>query len=339
MKDEDDFLDGDDEDSYQVGRSAARKSPTRPVAPDARPNARVSRVARTQVHVLMDDPGVQEERVVRVTPRVIALGGLVVGDEVEVDAHDRVVARGDRRTVLQRRAPGQRKLLKVLAANVDVGLVVLAPRSQGLSLGFIDRALTALTSGHIEPVIVVTKMDLVEAEVRAELVRQLQPWRGTGVGTGVETHFVSSPSGEGIEALKRALEGKVAVVLGHSGVGKSTLINALDPEALQLAGAIREEDGRGRHTTTSSRLIPWAGGALVDTPGVRQLAPDVQETEQLAQSIPELTPWLGRCRFADCAHVGEPGCAVEEAAMASDEVRAGLERLRRLVDSQQDEGH
>ncbi len=340
MKDEDDFEDGDYdyEQSYSTGRSSGSHLDSGSArALDATPNARVSAVARTQVHVLMDASAGQdggEERVVRLTPRILAVGGLVVGDEVEVVSADRVVARGERRTVLQRRAPGQSKQHKVLAANVDIGLVVLAPRADGLSLGFVDRAIVALRSGDIEPVIVVTKMDLVGDEERARLIHQLSPWMDAGIGQ----HFISSPTGEGIPGLRAALEGRVAVVLGHSGVGKSTLVNALDPEATQLTGATREEDARGRHTTTSSRLIPWAGGALVDTPGIRQLAPDVEDIEPLARSIPELAPWLGRCRFTDCAHVGEPGCALEEAAEASEEVRQGLDRLRRLVESQQDDG-
>jgi ribosome biogenesis GTPase len=154
---------------------------------------------------------------------------------------------------------------------------------------------------------------------------------------GIDVHWISSPTGEGIAALRGRLEGKVSVMLGQSGVGKSTLVNALDPTALQLTGATREVDSRGRHTTTSSRLIPMTGGgALVDTPGIRELAPDVTDLHAAAKAYPELQPYLGRCRFQDCAHLGESGCALEEAAIELPEVRRGLDRLRRLIESQQD---
>lgn len=132
--------------------------------------------------------------------------------------------------------------------------------------------------------------------------------------------------------------GRVAVALGHSGVGKSTLVNALDPDAEQATGAVREQDGRGRHTTTSSRLLPFAGGALVDTPGLRELAPFVEDVDSLMATIPELAPLTGQCRYADCAHAGEPGCAVEAAAAADPSVARALARFRRLVASLSPEG-
>jgi ribosome biogenesis GTPase len=301
--------------------------------------ARVVEVARTEVRVMLPDG---RERAARVVPRVLADGGLVVGDEVLLDgpgggvAEDaRVVERRARRTLLARRDPSHGRSTKLLAANVDVGVVVLAPRADGLSLGFLERALAAFEAGGLAPLVVVTKVDLLHAAALRELEASLEPW----VQAGISVHFVGAPTGVGLARLREALAGRVAVLLGHSGVGKSTLVNALDPTAAQPVGDVRQHDGRGRHTTTTSRLIqlrPLADGpigALVDTPGVRQLVPDGAEVARLAEGLPELAPHLGRCRFRDCAHSGEPGCVVAEAAADDPRVRAALARLERLVGS------
>jgi len=313
-----------DEVPARHGRSSTRA--TRPDARhvDAAP-ARVASVARTEVLLLDDDGALCRGRA---SPAVRAQGGLVVGDDVLVDGDGRVLERLERKTLLRRRAPGGRGE-KLIAANVDVGLVVVAPREDGVSLGFVDRSIAALSDGGIEPAIVVTKADLLGPGARAAIEESLEPWSVAGV----PVHVVSSVTGEGVDAVRQLLVGRVAVVLGHSGVGKSTLVNALDPDADQPTGAVREKDGRGRHTTTSSRLLPFAGGALVDTPGLRELAPVVDDVDGLMATIPELAPMAGQCRYADCAHTGEPGCAVEAAAAADATVERALARFRRLVAS------
>ncbi len=189
----------------------------------------------------------------------------------------------------------------------------------------------ALRSGGIEPWIVVTKLDTLANDKAAGTLRaELEPWEKAGLAV----HWTAAPLGTGIDVLRATLAGKVAVVLGHSGVGKSTLVNALDPAAQQRTGAVRAGDDKGRHTTTASRLIPFvAGGALVDTPGIRQLAPDTRDVVALARSIPELAPYLDGCRYVDCSHAGEPGCRVQAAAASHPRVAGALKRLQRLVDS------
>ena len=336
--------DDEDDDSGEVvrGREVHARS-TAVTPPSSTPSpaviARVVEVARTEVRVMLPDG---RERAARVAPRVLAAGGLVVGDEVRLDgpkggaADDaRVMERLARRTLLARRDPGNNRSSKVLAANVDVGVVVLAPRADGLSLGFLERALAAFEAGGLSPLIVVTKVDLLDAATQRELESSLEPW----VQAGVPVHLVGAPTGVGLAPLREALAGRVTVLLGHSGVGKSTLVNALDPAAARPVGDVREQDGRGRHTTTASRLVPFRPipdgplGALVDTPGVRQLVPDGADVARLAEGLPELAPHLGRCRFRDCAHAGEPGCAVALAAADDPRVRGALARLVRLVSS------
>lgn len=315
------------DDGWQPQRAQKRVPGARPPRTiDGTDRARVASVARTHVEVLAED-GVL--RRAQVAPRVFAGGGLVVGDEVALDGSGRVVARDDRRTLLERRAPGSGRGTKLIAANVDVGLVVIAPRDDGPSLGFIDRSVVALAAGGIEAAIVCTKADLLE-DGSDEVRRALAPWEEAGHAV----HLVSSVTGTGIEALREELDGRVAVLFGHSGVGKSTLINALDPSAGQLTGAVRASDGRGRHTTTSSRLLPMAGGgALVDTPGVRELVPLPEDLDGIVEAIPELRPLVGRCRYRDCAHGAEPGCALREAGEEDEAVRRALGRLERLLSS------
>jgi ribosome biogenesis GTPase len=183
--------------------------------------------------------------------------------------------------------------------------------------------------------VVVTKCDLLDEAGRRSIEDSLVPWRDQGV----PVHCVAAYAGEGLEALRAALSGRVAVVIGHSGVGKSTLLNALDPAAARVVGAVRSADGRGRHTTTASRLVPFRAqpegpwGALVDTPGLRQLVPTGVDSAHIAAELPELAPYLGRCRFRDCAHDAEPGCALTEAAELDPRLRRALSRLRRLGES------
>lgn len=289
---------------------------------------RIAEVARTEVKVLHPDGTLESAQLAR---RLIDSGGVVVGDEVWFDKRGLVAGRAERRTLLQRRSPGQRHKTKILAANVDLGLVVLSPRSKGLALGFLDRAAAAFRDGGIEPIAVVTKLDLVESpSARQTLLADLDPW----TRAGHRAFAVGSLTGEGVPELKQALRSSVSVFFGLSGVGKSTLVNALDPDAGQSTGEVREEDGRGRHTTTSSRLIPFMdGGALVDTPGIRVLVPDVHDLASQIETIPELQPLVGACRYNDCAHAGEVGCAITAAAETNPEVAAGLVRWRRLLES------
>lgn len=318
------------EDEY--ARPPHRRS-SKPSLPPSSPRAvatvRVANVSRTEIAVLTD---AGERHRAILTPRVLALGGVVVGDLVGLDAEGRVVSRGERDSLLSRKSPGSHHVSRPMAANVDIGLVLIPSKPcGGLSLGFLDRAALAFESGGIEAIAVLTKVDLLPSDAaRDEAWAYLQAW----LNAGRQAFAVSSVTGDGVDDLFDAIRGQVTVLIGHSGAGKSTLVNALDPDASQLTGHVRDSDGKGRHTTTASELIPFAeGGALVDTPGIRGLVPDFAGVDDAARSIPELLPWLGECHFSDCAHVGEPGCAVAEAAADDPSVMNALSRLHRLIDS------
>jgi ribosome biogenesis GTPase len=233
-----------------------------------------------------------------------------VGDEVLLD--DSGLARVlPRRSTLVRDSAGRSSLTQVLAANVDVVLVVehLDPEPD---LGRVERMLTLAWRSGAKPVVVLTKADLVaEAGLLAAEV--------AGVAIGVDVHTVSVPAHLGLEPLRELLApGVTFVLVGPSGAGKSTLVNALAGREVAATGE-RRADGRGRHTTTHRELVRLDGGALlIDTPGIRSVGL-VADAEALERTFADVAELAGRCRFADCSHTSEPGCAVQ-AALASGEL-------------------
>nr|WP_225224398.1 ribosome small subunit-dependent GTPase A [Cellulomonas sp. JH27-2] len=228
-----------------------------------------------------------------------------VGDWVEVD-DGQVRAIRPRTSALVRDSAGETSREQVLAANVDVVLVVehLDPDPD---LGRVERMLTLAWRSGARPVVVLTKADLVpDPEGTARDVAQ--------AAIAVDVHAVSATTGGGLEPLRALLTpGTTLVVVGPSGAGKSTLVNALAGAEVMSTGERREVDGRGRHTTTHRELVAMPGGAvLIDTPGIRGVGV-VADEEALDATFADVAELVGRCRFADCHHTGEPGCAVADA--------------------------
>ena len=213
-----------------------------------------------------------------------------------------------RRSMFTRRAvsdPG----MQVVAANVDVAFLVAALNGD-LNIRRLERYLVATRDSGASPAIVLTKADL--SDDRAGALAEVE-----AVAGGAPIIVVSAKRGEGLEAFDRWLKpGVTAALLGSSGAGKSTLLNALAGRTLMDTGAIREGDDRGRHTTTHRELFRLPGGALlIDTPGMRELGLlDVEEA--LDVSFEDVTSLFSECRFNDCSHGGEPGCAVAAALAA-----------------------
>lgn len=230
-----------------------------------------------------------------------------------------------RRTRIARKVPGALTSEQVVAANVDVVLVV-AGLDGDYNPRRLERALVLVGDGGGRPVIVLNKADLLSPEEVAARLRAT-----AGVAPGVAVVALSAATGEGLGGLEPSLRpGLTAALIGSSGVGKSTLVNRLLGEDRQRTREVRADDDRGRHTTTHRELLRLPGGALlVDTPGLRELqlwaAPDALEgtfadVEALARS----------CRFSDCRHAGEPGCAVAAAAAQGTLGPARLESYRKL---------
>lgn len=247
----------------------------------------------------------------------------VTGDWVLVSGEDPmdcwVEAVLPRRSELARAEAGGRSAAQVLAANVD--LVAICAAVDGVNPRRVERELTAVWSSGATPVVVLTKSDLGEDGPAPEL---------DAVCVGVEVVRVSSVTGEGLDRLRAVLgDGVTLALIGPSGVGKSTLVNALAGREVLATQRVRS-DGKGRHTTTSRHLVPVPGiGVLLDTPGMREFAPWADE-DALAETFADIDELARDCRFSDCSHEHEPGCAVLAAADADEQIAARLASWRAL---------
>jgi ribosome biogenesis GTPase / thiamine phosphate phosphatase len=211
-----------------------------------------------------------------------------------------------RRTSFSRKTAWQATEEQVLAANVDTVFLVMS-LNEDFNLRRLERYLTTAWESGAQPVVLLTKIDLCpEWELRALEVE--------AIALGVPVHAVSALTGDGIEAVRSYLSpGHTVALLGSSGVGKSTLVNTLAGEELLATAPVREDDGEGRHTTRHRQLVPLPDGGLVlDTPGLRELQL-WEASGGLSESFADVEELAARCRFSDCAHGTEPGCAVQAA--------------------------
>jgi ribosome biogenesis GTPase len=258
-------------------------------------------------------------------------GQVVVGDRVEVAERSgslHAVRVLPRRTVLRRR---EREGERLLAANVDRLVIVTAVGPQ-FRAGLVDRMLVAAEVDEITPLIVVNKIDLPDAEsTLADAARY--------TGLGYEVLPMSVVSGAGLEALGDALGGRVSVLAGHSGVGKSSLLNRLAPDAGRAIAEVNPITGKGRHTTSVAEGYPFRGGVLIDLPGVREFGLAGVTPRRLADAMPDLREAAAGCRFADCSHDVEPGCAVRGAVDAGRIARARYESYLRILESLRNPEH
>lgn len=239
---------------------------------------------------------------------------VVAGDRVQLatrDGHTYVHSVRSRRSVIARPDPHERGRELVLAANIDLALIVVSVRAPPLHPRLIDRFMVVIQRGGAEAVLCVNKWDLLDSdEARDEALAALAPYADAGLAR----FTLSTRTGDGIDALRAYIHGRTTALVGHSGVGKSSLLNALDPRADAAIGAVSAAVGRGKHTTSSASMREVDGGTwLIDTPGVRALGLDLDKTS-LATYFPEFDAHAVGCRFRDCAHMNEPRCAVRDAA-------------------------
>lgn len=252
-------------------------------------------------------------------PKALALRQqteIAVGDRVLVERRPSgalAVARLlPRATRLSRPDPYYAQRERVLAANLDLALVVASLRRPALSPGLIDRFLVALAHGGVPAAIAVNKADLLAGPRDGDPeLGLLDPYRALGL----PVILCSARTGEGMAELAALLAGRLVAFVGHSGVGKSSLLNALAPEAAAAVGEISEGVRRGRHTTARARVYRLSGGArVVDTPGIREFGLWKLTPAELARYFDEFESHSGGCHFANCSHTHEPRCAVREAA-------------------------
>jgi ribosome biogenesis GTPase / thiamine phosphate phosphatase len=255
---------------------------------------------------------------------------VAVGDRVFVrdvgEGEGRIESVEPRTRTLSRLARHTNDVEQIILANPDQALFLFAARNPEPHLRLLDRFLVMAESRSLPAIIGVNKMDLdvSGADDEPSLARSLFD----GYRDIYPVYYLSAKTGQGIAELRQALNGKITAVAGPSGVGKSSLLNVLDPTRDRAVGAISAATGKGRHTTTATvlhRIPDEAQTFVADTPGIRALSLQGVASDELDQFFPEMRPYFGQCRYADCSHVSEPGCAVQAAVDAGKVQRARYE--------------
>ncbi len=274
---------------------------------------RLGRVLRVQglLSIVRDERGAIFECAIRRVLKTLATDQrhvVAAGDIVwfrPEGASEGIIERVEpRRGLVSRTSRGRQH---VLVANVDQLVIVMSAAEPRLKPNLIDRFLVTAEKGGIRPLICINKIDLVEPA-------DFMPLVGVYAQLGYETLLVSAVTGTGVDRLRECLAGEESVVTGQSGVGKSSLLNAVEPGLQLRVQTVSEETQKGRHTTTTAELIPLSfGGYVVDTPGIRQFQLWDVIPEEVAGFFRDLRPYVSRCRFPDCTHTHEDDCAVKDA--------------------------
>lgn len=239
---------------------------------------------------------------------------VAVGDRVTVQEEPDQPGKGvithiaQRTNYIVRRSVNLSKEAHVIAANIDLMIILATVHMPRTSFGFIDRLLATAEAYGIAAMVVLNKSDLCDTE---ELQEQLFEYVDIYESIGYPVAIISAEQHLGVDELLDTLHGKVSLVTGHSGVGKSTLINTLCPELDLRVGDISEVHSKGTHTTTFAEMFPLQGGGfIIDTPGIKEFGLVDMKEDHLGHYFPEMFRLMTECRFANCHHVNEPGCAV-----------------------------
>ena len=245
---------------------------------------------------------------------------IAVGDHVRYlpdsgQGYGTITEIAPRKNYISRKSVNLSKVTHLLAANIDSLFLMVTPCKPRTPLGFIDRFLTAAESFRIESTLVFNKTDLYSRDDWEQTGQLQEVYRRIGY----RCLSVSALTGEGLEELKDCMRGKVSLVGGQSGVGKSTLINAISPGLNLKTSPISDSYEKGKHTTTFAEMFPLAfGGDIIDTPGIKEFGLIQYEKEEVGHYFPEMLSLLEQCRFSNCTHTHEPGCAVKAAVEAGE---------------------
>jgi ribosome biogenesis GTPase len=220
----------------------------------------------------------------------------------------------ERRNYINRQSPHRRHQHHIIASNLDQSILFATIKSPRTSQGFIDRFLITSEAFHIPAIIIFNKADLYAAKE----MKQYQEWSDMYTKAGYTVYLISMETGEGVQEVKAALKNKTTLISGHSGVGKSSFINAIFPELDLRTEEVSDWSGKGMHTTTFAEMfdLPF-GGSIIDTPGVKEFGLVDISRQELSHYFPEMRALIQECQFNNCLHINEPGCAIKKAVKES----------------------
>jgi ribosome biogenesis GTPase len=251
---------------------------------------------------------------------------LAVGDNVEFESENEneqtaiISAINDRKNYINRQSPSHRMQHHIVAANIDQSLLVVTLKEPRTSQGFIDRGLVTCEAYHVPAVLLFNKADLY----RKKEEEKFAEWQEMYSAVGYRLIRMSARTGEGLDEVRELLKEKISLLSGHSGVGKSSFLNALFPSMNLKTQEVSGWSGKGIHTTTFAEMFDLpAGGRIIDTPGMREFGLVDISRPELSGYFPEMRVYAGKCQFNNCLHMEEPGCEVKKAVQ---ENRIPMER-------------
>ena len=243
---------------------------------------------------------------------------VAVGDAVEIEVEDKAENTAiiteilPRHNYINRQSPRQKHQHHIIAANLDKSFLVATLKEPRTSQGFIDRFLVAAEMYHVQACVVFNKADLYKKKEE----EKFEQWKEMYEGVGYKVFLISTKENTGIEAVQQELKGKITLLSGHSGVSKSSLLNIILPDLHLKTQGVSGWSGKGMHTTTFAEMYDLPeGGAIIDTPGMREFGLVDISRQELSHYFPEMRNRLNNCQFNNCLHVNEPGCAVKEAVI------------------------
>lgn len=241
----------------------------------------------------------------------VAVGDWVVAEPENENDNTAIISEVVHRdNYINRQSPRHKHQHHIVAANLDQSLLIATLKEPRTSQGFIDRFLLASEMYHVQALIVFNKSDLYKSKE----LEKYEAWKAMYEGIGYKVLLVSAEKKEGIEQLTDLLKGKITLVSGHSGVGKSSLLNVIFPEINLKTGDISGWSGKGQHTTTFAEMFDLPGGGqIIDTPGMREFGLVDIEKQEVSHYFPEMRLRLNDCQFNNCLHINEPGCAIKDA--------------------------
>jgi ribosome biogenesis GTPase len=241
---------------------------------------------------------------------------LAVGDNVDLEPENEgertalITAIHDRNNYINRQSPSHRMQHHIVAANIDQSFLLITLREPRTSQGFVDRWLITCEAYHVPAVLLFNKADLF----RKKEEERFEDWKKMYEAVGYRTVRMSVQTGEGLEEVNGLLRDKISLLSGHSGVGKSSFLNALFPGLGLKTQGVSGWSGKGIHTTTFAEMFDLpAGGRIIDTPGMREFGLVDISRQELSGYFPEMRVFAGQCQFNNCLHLEEPGCRVKEA--------------------------